>query len=72
MYIYKFPAKRSGRFDLGILDLGSTGESVRRVRCVRFLRRHATGQAPVELHTVHTEVSLLVGYVGLVHENEIV
>ncbi|XP_049879393.1 protein strawberry notch isoform X2 [Pectinophora gossypiella] len=48
-------AKRSGRFDLGILDLGSAGESVRRVRCVRFLRRHATGRAPVELHAVHSE-----------------
>ncbi|KAJ2940233.1 hypothetical protein O0L34_g11799 [Tuta absoluta] len=48
-------AKRSGRFDLGILDLGSAGECVRRVRCVRFLRRHATGRAPVELHTVHAE-----------------
>ncbi|XP_047538604.1 protein strawberry notch isoform X3 [Vanessa atalanta] len=48
-------AKRSGRFDLGILDLGGAGDSVRRVRCVRFLRRHATGQAPVELHTVHSE-----------------
>ncbi|XP_059054768.1 protein strawberry notch [Achroia grisella] len=48
-------AKRSGRFDLGILDLGSAGECVRRVRCVRFLRRHATGRAPVELHTVHSE-----------------
>ncbi|XP_063628305.1 protein strawberry notch [Cydia splendana] len=48
-------AKRSGRFDLGILDLGSAGECVRRVRCVRFLRRHATGTAPVELHTVHSE-----------------
>ncbi|XP_075983440.1 protein strawberry notch isoform X2 [Anticarsia gemmatalis] len=48
-------ARRSGRFDLGILDLGSTGERVRRVRCVRFVRRHATGRAPVELHTVHSE-----------------
>ncbi|CAG9791173.1 unnamed protein product, partial [Diatraea saccharalis] len=48
-------AKRSGRFDLGILDLGSAGESVRRSRTLRFLRRHATGQAPVELHTVHSE-----------------
>ncbi|XP_037292604.1 protein strawberry notch isoform X3 [Manduca sexta] len=48
-------AKRSGRFDLGILDLGSAGEVVRRVRLVRFLRRHATGRAPVELHTVHSE-----------------
>ncbi|XP_045770703.1 protein strawberry notch-like isoform X1 [Maniola jurtina] len=51
-------ARRSGRFDLGILDLGSADESVRRVRCVRFLRRHATGQAPVELHTVHSERGL--------------
>lgn len=49
-------AKRGGRFDLGILDLGSCGERVRRVRCVRFVRRHATGRAPVELHTVHSEV----------------
>lgn len=48
-------AKRSGRFDLGILDLGSAGETVRRLRCVRFLRRHATGRAPVELHTVSSE-----------------
>ncbi|XP_050667303.1 protein strawberry notch isoform X2 [Leptidea sinapis] len=51
-------AKRSGRFDLGILDLGSAGECVRRVRCVRFLRRHATGTAPVELHTVCCERGL--------------
>ncbi|KAI8441853.1 hypothetical protein MSG28_005537 [Choristoneura fumiferana] len=50
-------AKRSGRFDLGILDLGSAGECVRRVRCVRYLRRHATGTAPVQLHTVHSEVT---------------
>nr|XP_049699235.1 protein strawberry notch isoform X1 [Helicoverpa armigera] len=48
-------AKRSGRFDLGILDLGSCGERVTRVRCLRFVRRHATGRAPVELHTVHSE-----------------
>ncbi|CAB3245582.1 unnamed protein product [Arctia plantaginis] len=50
-------ARRGGRFDLGILDLGSAGERVRRVRCQRFVRRHATGRAPVELHTVHTEVT---------------
>ncbi|XP_035448097.1 protein strawberry notch isoform X1 [Spodoptera frugiperda] len=48
-------AKRSGRFDLGILDLGSCGERVRRVRCLRYLRKHATGRAPVELHTLHSE-----------------
>lgn len=56
-------AKRSGRFDLGILDLGSAGECVRRVRTVRYLRRHATGQAPVQLHTVHAEVSACVACV---------
>ncbi|KAL4705863.1 hypothetical protein ACJJTC_019298 [Scirpophaga incertulas] len=49
-------AKRSGRFDLGILDLGSAGETVRLAGTVRFLRRHATGQAPVELHVVQCEV----------------
>ncbi|XP_063926322.1 protein strawberry notch isoform X2 [Zophobas morio] len=48
-------AKRSGRFDLGILDLGAGGEMVKRVRTVTFLRKHATGTAPTELHTVHVE-----------------
>nr|CAH7748970.1 unnamed protein product [Callosobruchus chinensis] len=48
-------AKRSGRFDLGILDLGAGGEVVNRVRTVTFLRKHATGTAPTELHTVHVE-----------------
>ncbi|KAJ8954252.1 hypothetical protein NQ318_005848 [Aromia moschata] len=48
-------AKRSGRFDLGILDLGAGGEVVKRVRTVMFLRKHATGTAPTELHTVHVE-----------------
>ncbi|KAH9640372.1 hypothetical protein HF086_003058 [Spodoptera exigua] len=49
----------NGRFDLGILDLGSCGERVRRVRCMRYVRRHATGRAPVELHTLHSEVHTL-------------
>lgn len=48
-------AKRTGRFDLGILDLGANGENVKRVRTVMFLRKHATGTAPTELHTVHVE-----------------
>lgn len=48
-------AKRTGRFDLGILDLGTSGEQVKRVRTVMFLRKHATGTAPTELHTVHVE-----------------
>ncbi|XP_060532767.1 protein strawberry notch isoform X2 [Cylas formicarius] len=48
-------AKRTGRFDLGILDLGAGGEVVKRVRCVTFVRKHATGTAPTELHMVHVE-----------------
>ncbi|XP_023310793.1 protein strawberry notch isoform X2 [Anoplophora glabripennis] len=48
-------AKRSGRFDLGILDLGAGGEVVNQVRTMTFLRKHATGTAPTELHTVHVE-----------------
>nr|XP_022905904.1 protein strawberry notch isoform X2 [Onthophagus taurus] len=48
-------AKRSGRFDLGILDLGTSGENVKRVKTWMFLRKHATGTAPTELHTVHVE-----------------
>lgn len=49
-------ARRTGRFDLGILDLGAAGESVTRVKRVKFLRKHATGVAPIELHTVYVEV----------------
>ena len=48
-------AKKTGRFDLGILDLGASGENIRRVRTYRFVRKHATGTAPTELHVVHVE-----------------
>ncbi|KAK0087083.1 hypothetical protein PV326_005306 [Microctonus aethiopoides] len=48
-------AKKTGRFDMGILDLGTSGENVRRVKLYRFLRKHATGTAPTELHVVHVE-----------------
>lgn len=48
-------AKKSGRFDLGILDLGTAGENVKRVKMYTFLRKHATGQATTELHIVHVE-----------------
>lgn len=50
-------ARRSGRFDLGILDLGAAGESVKRIKRVRFMRKHATGVAPTELHLLHVEVT---------------
>ncbi|XP_057319097.1 protein strawberry notch-like isoform X4 [Microplitis mediator] len=48
-------AKKTGRFDMGILDLGASGENVKRVKLYRFLRKHTTGTAPTELHVVHVE-----------------
>lgn len=51
--------KRMGRFDLGILDLGSGGGNVKRVRLIRFLRKHTTGVAPIELQTVHVERGMI-------------
>lgn len=57
-------ARRSGRFDLGILDLGAHGESVTRVKRVRFMRKHATGVAPTELHLVHVEVCRLLNFLS--------
>ncbi|XP_050314405.1 protein strawberry notch isoform X3 [Anthonomus grandis grandis] len=68
-------AKRSGRFDLGILDLGAGGEVVKRVRCVTFMRKHSTGTAPTELHTVHVERGMswpeaLEKFADLIGENE--
>nr|CAB0002093.1 unnamed protein product [Nesidiocoris tenuis] len=48
-------ARKTGRFDLGILDLGTAGENVKRVKVFRFLRKHATGLATTELHIVHVE-----------------
>ncbi|KAJ9587309.1 hypothetical protein L9F63_019165 [Diploptera punctata] len=48
-------AKKSGRFDMGILDLGTAGENVKRVKLFTFLRKHATGVATTELHIVHVE-----------------
>lgn len=48
-------AKKEGTFDMGILDLGASGENVRRIKMYRFLRKHSTGVAPTELHIVHVE-----------------
>ncbi|XP_063979125.1 protein strawberry notch isoform X2 [Diachasmimorpha longicaudata] len=48
-------AKKTGRFDMGILDLGTSGENVKRVKTFRFMRKHSTGTAPTELHVVHVE-----------------
>jgi hypothetical protein len=43
-FILIFQAKRSGRYDQGILDVGLTAEDhVELVRTHTFLRKHATG-----------------------------
>lgn len=51
--------KRMGRFDLGILDLGAGGNHVKRIRLIKFLRKHSTGVAPIELQTVHIERGMI-------------
>ncbi|KAG8183494.1 hypothetical protein JTE90_003847 [Oedothorax gibbosus] len=48
-------AKKVGRYDLGILDLGTGGDLVKRVKLNSFLQKHATGTAKTELHTVLVE-----------------
>ncbi|XP_046385917.1 protein strawberry notch [Ischnura elegans] len=48
-------AKKTGRYDMGILDLGTAGENVRRVKLYTFLRKHSTGSAVTELHIVQVE-----------------
>ncbi|GFV32748.1 protein strawberry notch homolog 1 [Trichonephila clavipes] len=51
-------AKKAGRYDLGILDLGSGGDLVKRIKLNAFLQKHATGKARTELHTVLVERGL--------------
>ncbi|KAH8325043.1 hypothetical protein KR074_003793, partial [Drosophila pseudoananassae] len=55
MYSQILELKRSGRFDLGILDLDAHGASVKSIKLVKFTRMHATGSAATELHTVKVE-----------------
>lgn len=42
-----------------LTDLGTAGESVQRTKLVRFIRKHATGVAPTELHTVQVERGMI-------------
>ncbi|XP_070492560.1 protein strawberry notch isoform X1 [Chironomus tepperi] len=51
--------KKMGRFDMGILDLGAGGENVKIIKHIRFLRKHSTGIAPIELQTVHVERGMI-------------
>ncbi|XP_061654935.1 protein strawberry notch homolog 1 isoform X3 [Phyllopteryx taeniolatus] len=48
-------AKRSGRFDMGILDLGSGDEKVKKMDCKKFLTPGYTASGHVELFTVSVE-----------------
>ncbi|SPP89820.1 blast:Protein strawberry notch homolog 1 [Drosophila guanche] len=55
MYSLITQMKRTGRYDLGILDLDAHGASVTSLKLMRFTREHATGTAATELHTVKVE-----------------
>merc|ERR1719305_2121551 len=49
-------AKRAGRYDQGILDVGMTKEDkVELVKTHCFTRKHATGKAKIELHVLQVE-----------------
>ncbi|XP_020511435.1 protein strawberry notch homolog 1 isoform X2 [Labrus bergylta] len=48
-------AKKNGRYDMGILDLGSGDEKVRKVDCKKFLTPGYTTSGHVELYTVSVE-----------------
>uniref|UniRef100_A0A3Q2P2F5 Protein strawberry notch homolog 1 n=1 Tax=Fundulus heteroclitus TaxID=8078 RepID=A0A3Q2P2F5_FUNHE len=48
-------AKKNGRYDMGILDLGSGDEKVKKVDCRKFLTPGYTTSGHVELHTVGVE-----------------
>lgn len=52
-------AKRTGRYDQGILDVGVTKEDeVELVKTHTFMRKHSTGKAKIELHILHVERGL--------------
>ena len=59
IFLFVFKAKRSGRYDQGILDVGLTAEDqVELVRTHTFQRKHATGKAKIELHVLNVERGL--------------
>ncbi|OQR69151.1 Protein strawberry notch-like [Tropilaelaps mercedesae] len=48
-------AKREGKFDLGILDLGANADNVKLERTEEYVRSSPTGPTTTELHTVSVE-----------------
>lgn len=51
-------AKRNGRWDMGIMDLGSGGESVKKLETKIFVGNTDLNKARTELHTVSVERGL--------------
>ncbi|CAG7722769.1 unnamed protein product [Allacma fusca] len=52
-------AKRLGRFDLGILDLGDSGSgALKRLSVNTYYQKHATGRGKIELHRLLVERGL--------------
>lgn len=48
-------AKKSGRYDLGILDLGTEEAKIHRTRLYTFMTKHPTGTGKIELHSFDVE-----------------
>ncbi|XP_066942109.1 protein strawberry notch homolog 1 isoform X2 [Macrobrachium rosenbergii] len=51
-------AKRTGKYDMGILDLGIGGEGCKKTKTKTWVGKHATGTAKTEIHTVLVERGL--------------
>ncbi|XP_042225091.1 protein strawberry notch homolog 1-like isoform X1 [Homarus americanus] len=51
-------AKRTGKFDMGILDLGIGGEGCKKTKTKTWVGKHVTGTAKTELHNVLVERGL--------------
>ncbi|KAJ6650177.1 Protein strawberry notch like 1, partial [Pseudolycoriella hygida] len=47
-------ARRMSTFEVGIMDIGRP-ENINRISTKRFFHQHATGVAPVEIHTVRVD-----------------
>ena len=48
-------AKKTGKYDMGILDLGMGGEGCKRTKTRTWVSKHSTGTAKTDLHTVNVE-----------------
>ena len=48
-------AKKSGRYDVGILDLGSGQDEIKQKKIIMFQTCHATEVSSIDLHTFEVE-----------------